>query len=841
MTTVGGTTSTGSSSAAPLLVNGLVSGINTQSVIQAMLQSYSIPINSLQSQQQTLNSEASDYQALNSDMQAVLTAANALNTPTQWNLATATSSNTSVATATASPGAQTGSLTFNVDQLAQSNVLASTQGVSSTGTVVTTSPSLLVATGGAALGFSSLGAGSGLQLGAHGIDVTQSSAAASVTGSALASSTTIATGTNDTLNLSVNGTAYALTLGPSTGDSPSALVSAVNTAAQAAGAPVTANLTGSGALQLSTTEQGSAATVSVTGGNAAASLGLTSGQSGTGTDAVVSVDGTSTTLTALNPGGTVTLTAPTGSITATLATSPGASGALVASGSASSDLVSTGTGTLAAVAAAINSSGLGVNASAIQDSSGSYLLQVAATKTGLSGSVSVDPAALSGGALGSMQTITSAQNALVSVGGSSGYQVSSATDTFTGLLSGTAITVGATGQTTVTVSPDAVGEATAVGNLVTAANKALQDIQTYAGYNETTKTGGPLMGSAVIENLRQSILSIFASATGSSGLGSSTAAGITVASDGSVQFNKTTFEQAYASNPTGVSALFAQGGTFAPATGFTAADASLVYANTQSAAGSYAVTVSHSATQASDTGAVLSSGATSAAEQLSITQGSASTTYSVSAGESLSAVAAGLNAAFANAGLSLTANVVNSGTQLSLTSQDYGSAQSFTVSSSAPGTGTTGLGGTTANTPVTYTGSDVAGTINGVAATGTGQVLAAPLSDPTLQGLSLLVTASGITSATNIGSYTYSPGIAQQLASAADAASNVQTGALTDAINGLQQEASGLNSQITNYQNMEAAQQTTLQNEFATMEATLGQLKNESSQFSSAVAGLPGF
>ncbi len=142
------TTSTTSTTASPLVVNGLISGINTQAVIQALLQSYQLPINNLQSEQSTLNSKASDYQTLNTDLQSLMTAANALNTSSQWNLASATTSNGAVATATSSPGAATGSLSFAVSQLAQANLLASTGGVSSTGTVVTSSPSLLLATGG---------------------------------------------------------------------------------------------------------------------------------------------------------------------------------------------------------------------------------------------------------------------------------------------------------------------------------------------------------------------------------------------------------------------------------------------------------------------------------------------------------------------------------------------------------------------------------------------------------------------------------------------------------------------------------------------------------------------
>lgn len=836
--------STSSDSAAPLIVNGLESGIDTSSVIQALLESYQEPITNLQDQQTSLNNEASDYQTLNSDMQSLLSAAQALSTTSQWNLTAAASSDSSVATASSAPGAQTGSITFTVNQLAQANLLASQDGVASTGSIVTDASSLLLATGGEALGFSGFSSSSAgaLAAGSHTIEVTQASSAGTITGSTpLPSQTSITTGSNDTLSLSVGGSTYALTLAQGSYD-PSQLVAAINSAAATAKAPITASLSSSGALVLSTDEQGSAATITANASDALASLGLSANQSGSGTDAIVTVDGTSTTLSSIDPGAEVTLDAPSGgSIVATVASAPGSSGSLISDGTADAAVVSTGNGSLESVVQAINGSGLGVSASAVQTSSGSYVLQVGASSTGLSGAVSVDTNAFGSGALGDLQTITTAQDALVSVGGSNGYQLSSNTNTFDGLISGTAVTVASTGQATVTVSPDATGEATKVQSLVTAANQALSDIQEYAGYDASTKTGGPLMGSAVVDSLQQAILSAFSSVAGTSGLGNSLAAGISLSSSGTLSFDQSTFEQAYTADPSAISALFAQGGTFSPASGQSADAASFFSAGTDTVAGSYDVDVSQSATQATDTGAVLSSGETSAAEMLSVSQGSEQTTYSVAAGESLSAIAAGLNAGFANAGMTLTASVIDNGTQLQLTSDDYGSAQSFEVASSAPGSGTTGLGGSSAGVAASFTGTDVAGTINGVAATGDGQVLAAPASDPTLQGLSVLVTASGITSATDLGTITYSPGLAQQLASIADTASNSSNGSLTTTIQGLQNEATGLNSQISNYQQLETSQQTLLENEFAKMETTLGTLKNESSQLTSSIDDLAGF
>src|ERR1700722_273400 len=154
MSDVSATSTSTSSSAAPLLVNGIVSGINTTQVIQALLQAYQAPITNLQQEQTSLASRAANYRTINTDMTAVQTAAQALNQSSSWNLMTATSSNTSVASAKASAGATPGTLSFTVADLAQGNVLLSSGGVASQAQSVTGATSLLVATGGAAIGFS---------------------------------------------------------------------------------------------------------------------------------------------------------------------------------------------------------------------------------------------------------------------------------------------------------------------------------------------------------------------------------------------------------------------------------------------------------------------------------------------------------------------------------------------------------------------------------------------------------------------------------------------------------------------------------------------------------------
>ena len=264
---------------------------------------------------------------------------------------------------------------------------------------------------------------------------------------------------------------------------------------------------------------------------------------------------------------------------------------------------------------------------------------------------------------------------------------------------------------------------------------------------------------------------------------------------------------------------------------------SFSYASATTQGGAYDVNVSQSATQGTDTGSVLGGGVISTPETLTIAAGGLSVNYATTAGESLSSVATGINAALAGAGISLSAQV-ESGQQLELTTSDFGSSASFSVTSTNTGTGTTGLAGATAGSPASFTGTDVVGTINGVTATGVGQFLSAPADDPTLAGLSIQVTESGITSATDLGAFTYAPGIAQSLASLATAMADPTTGALTSTAKGLTSQASALNTQIAFQQSLASAEQKSLQAEFSQLEVTLGSIKNQSSALSSALSGL---
>jgi flagellar hook-associated protein 2 len=96
---------------------GLISGINTGSIIDQLIAIEQQPVTQLQAQIANNTAQQSAFTAFQSQLSTIQSVGKALERPLTWASATATSSNPSALTATASPGASTGSFQFNVAQL----------------------------------------------------------------------------------------------------------------------------------------------------------------------------------------------------------------------------------------------------------------------------------------------------------------------------------------------------------------------------------------------------------------------------------------------------------------------------------------------------------------------------------------------------------------------------------------------------------------------------------------------------------------------------------------------------------------------------------------------------
>ena len=105
-------------------VDGLISGLDTTSIISQLMQINAAPQTRLKSTLTQQQSALSALQSVNTRMANLQTAAEALQKATVWGAATATS-NSAAVTATAAAGALSGSTTFSVTQLATAQSMVS--------------------------------------------------------------------------------------------------------------------------------------------------------------------------------------------------------------------------------------------------------------------------------------------------------------------------------------------------------------------------------------------------------------------------------------------------------------------------------------------------------------------------------------------------------------------------------------------------------------------------------------------------------------------------------------------------------------------------------------------
>lgn len=105
-----------------MAVDGLISGLDTTSLINSLMQAEAVPQTLLKNKVTDSTTYITALQALNSKVAALADSAAALAKPSGTDLHTASTSSTTV-TATAGTGAVDGSIDFTVDRLAQSQVM----------------------------------------------------------------------------------------------------------------------------------------------------------------------------------------------------------------------------------------------------------------------------------------------------------------------------------------------------------------------------------------------------------------------------------------------------------------------------------------------------------------------------------------------------------------------------------------------------------------------------------------------------------------------------------------------------------------------------------------------
>lgn len=627
------------------------------------------------------------------------------------------------------------------------------------------------------------------------VSVTAVEPAATVVGTALASSVTIGA-TNNTLQLDVNGTPRTLTIASGTYDQ-AGLLAAVQSAADAVSpGMLTASFGTTNTLRLSAPMVGSNGDISVTGGSALTSLGLSIGQRAGIAKVTQAESGTTVAL----GGGAVTFTLGGG----------------LDVGDGSFAVVSTGDRTMASVASAIAGAGVGVSASAVKQNEGNWILQLTSRSSGVRSSLVLDSAAF--GAVDGLVESSAAQDAKITVGSGGGaYSMQSSNNVFSGLMPGVDITTTAVSATAVTVNVSRNDAATADGvdALVSAANAALGAIAIQTKFDPKTQRASPLTGESSVRSLADRIRATVLSAVQSAGsVRTPSDAGLTIADDGTFKFDRTKFVAALTASERDVEAVLRRGGVGSPGVSYgTATDATR--------AGTYAVNVTQAATRA--TSGAFFAGGSPTERVIGVRMGSTSVTVNVAAGATPATIVSSLNRALSANGVAVTAET--SGTGLRLVSNQYGSAGGFEMNLEV------GVGSW-----MPVNGTDVAGTIDGQAAVGVGRRLSlGTAATSNAKGLAVDLD-EGVSGAQ---SFTYQPGVASQLSTLIMDVT-AAGGSMTVLSESYDKRMKDYNTQIDKYEDKLVARETALRRIWAQVQSNLATLQSQQSWLQGQVAAMNG-
>ena len=499
---------------------------------------------------------------------------------------------------------------------------------------------------------------------------------------------------------------------------------------------------------------------------------------------------------------------------------------------------------LQGIASAINSANIGVNASIVGDGSATpYHLVLTSASTGAKSTLKItatgdstlqnllnyDPAGTQ-----NFTQITAGQNANMTV---NGIAVTSASNTIANSVQGVTFNVASVGTTNVSVSPNTSTVSSAVSSFVQNYNSLNSTIAQLTAYNGTSQQSGPLLGDPTVRNLQTQLRNIFNStvAGSSSSLTNLTQIGVTFNSDGSLALNSSKLQTALSTNFSGVGSLLSSYGTTSDSlVGF-------VSSTSASQAGTYNLNVSQLATHGVLTGNVnLNSGAITIAANtaLKATVDGSTATINLSAGSYTAQQfaaeiqsAMNSNSTFSNNGITVNASIDSNG-YLNLSSGSYGSSSNVNLQDITGTSSSIFIGTVTAG----QSGANVVGTINGIAATGSGQYLTGATGTAT-EGLQVQV-KGGSTGAR--GTINYSQGYAYQLQNLTQSYLDPTSGSLASTTKGLNTQITNVQTKITTFSQNLTTIQATYQAEFSQLDTLISNMTATQSYLTQQIGVLNG-
>jgi flagellar hook-associated protein 2 len=218
--------------------------------------------------------------------------------------------------------------------------------------------------------------------------------------------------------------------------------------------------------------------------------------------------------------------------------------------------------TLASLASAINSAGIGVSANVITDSNGSRLSLVSKT-SGVAGQLSVTGLSLSGASAGPI-TFPTSQPGLDASLTVDGVPITSSSNTVSDAIPGVTFQLLGSSSGTqiqVEITNDNMDIGTAMGNFVAAYNAVINDINGQEK-NDSSGNAEPPFGNSTLALIQSQITGALFSGAASGAITNITQVGIGLNNDGTLTLNADTLNSVLNSNFSDVTGFLQNSGSF---------------------------------------------------------------------------------------------------------------------------------------------------------------------------------------------------------------------------------------------------------------------------------------
>jgi len=364
-----------------------------------------------------------------------------------------------------------------------------------------------------------------------------------------------------------------------------------------------------------------------------------------------------------------------------------------------------------------------------------------------------------------------------------------------------------------------------VNAFVKAYNDVNQTLRNLTNYDVESKSGGALAGDATARSIATQIKqSMTRALTGAGDISTLTQIGVSFQRDGTLALDSDKLKTAIKEHPKDIAYLFAAGGRS------TDLQVNQVGQTDKTRAGVYAINVTQLATQGILQGAAapaldIVAGVNDVLD-LKIDGAVFNIKLDAASYASIDALAEELQTKLSAA--NAKAQVVVSGGKLQLVSASYGSTSTVVVT-----------GGNAANdlfgaSPVSSAGLNVAGTINGVTATGKGQVLTGAEGDASA-GLGVEITGGALG---DRGTISYTTGYAFQLDQLVDGLLDDENGLLATRTDGINASIKRLTKQQETMEDRLALVEQRYRAQFTALDVLISNLQQTSSYMSQQLAQL---